>query len=75
MFGIGISELILILIVAFVVVGPDKLPKIARSLGKAIYEVRRATEGVREEIEKEGSFLDDALTGEEAKTGAKKGRK
>jgi len=75
MFGIGISELVLILIVAFVVVGPDKLPKIARTLGKALHEVRRATEGLREEIEDGGSFLDDTLTGEEAKTGAKKGRK
>ncbi|MFQ5588896.1 MAG: Sec-independent protein translocase protein TatB [Nitrospiria bacterium] len=61
MFGIGIPELIIILIVAFVVVGPEKLPRIARSLGKGFYELKRATEGVREEFEKEGEFLEEAL--------------
>jgi len=74
MFGIGISELLLILIVAFVVVGPDKLPKMARTLGKALFEVRRAAEDFRESIEDEGAFLKDTLREEEAGTGAKKGQ-
>ena len=75
MFGVGISELLLILVVAFVVVGPERLPKIARSLGRGLYEIRRATEEVREEIEKEGSLLDDPLSGKEADAGAKKDRR
>ncbi|MEC4678134.1 MAG: twin-arginine translocase TatA/TatE family subunit [Nitrospirota bacterium] len=53
MFGIGIPELLVILVIAFVVVGPEKLPKLARSLGKGFYELRRATDGLREEFEKE----------------------
>ncbi len=61
MFGIGIPELLIILIIAFVVVGPEKLPKLARSLGKGFYELKRATEGVREEFEKESGFLEESV--------------
>ncbi len=73
MFGIGIPELIIILIVAFVVVGPEKLPKIARSLGKGFYELKRATEDVREEFEKEGGFLEDTLEVKDENVKDKKG--
>ncbi len=40
MFNIGFSELILILLVAFVVVGPKDLPRVARALGRAVRTVR-----------------------------------
>jgi len=40
MFNIGFSELIVILLVAFVIVGPKDLPKIARSLGRAVRTVK-----------------------------------
>ena len=52
MFGIGFPELLLILVIALIILGPDKLPQIARALGKGLHEVRRATEEVRAEIEK-----------------------
>ena len=42
MFGIGVPELILILVVGLVVFGPGKLPEVARSLGKGIREFRKA---------------------------------
>ncbi|MFQ5950306.1 MAG: twin-arginine translocase TatA/TatE family subunit [Nitrospiria bacterium] len=58
MFGIGIPELIVVLLIAFVVVGPEKLPKIARTLGKGLFELRRASEEVRNEIEKEGEAIE-----------------
>jgi sec-independent protein translocase protein TatB len=57
MFGIGSSEFLVILIVAFLVLGPSHLPKIARTLGKAMGEFRRvSTEFQRTlnlEVEKE----------------------
>jgi Tat protein translocase TatB subunit len=53
MFGIGTQELILIFLVAFIFLGPKKLPEIARSLGKAVREFRKASSELREEVEKE----------------------
>ncbi|MCX7981598.1 MAG: Sec-independent protein translocase protein TatB [Syntrophales bacterium] len=50
MFNIGIPELIVIFIVALLVVGPKKIPDLAKSLGKAIGEFRRATEDVTESL-------------------------
>lgn len=49
--NIGTWELILILLVAVIVVGPSKLPDVARSVGKAVGEFRRATSGVKREFE------------------------
>lgn len=43
MFGIGTTELILIMVVALLVLGPKKLPDMARSLGKGMAEFRRAS--------------------------------
>ena len=43
MFGIGTTELILILVVALLVLGPKKLPEMARSLGRGMAEFRRAS--------------------------------
>lgn len=47
MFGIGLSEFIVILIMALIFVGPDKLPQLARTLGKAFSEFRKAGEEVK----------------------------
>ncbi len=74
MFGIGIGELIVILIIAFVVVGPEKLPQIARTLGKGFYELKRATDEVRQDIEKEETFSETTVAAGEAKKGEEAGR-
>lgn len=50
MFGIGTPELVVIFIVALVVLGPKRLPEVARALGKGLAELRRATAGVSEEL-------------------------
>lgn len=50
MFGLGIWEIALIGIVALLVLGPDKLPDAARSLGKALNDFRRAGEDMKRDI-------------------------
>ena len=54
MFNIGFAELLVILLIAFVVVGPKYLPKIARALGRFVKYVRKMIEEVKRE-----SGLDD----------------
>jgi len=51
MFGIGLPELILIMAVALIVVGPDKLPGLARSLAKGIVELKKATGTLKESLQ------------------------
>jgi len=50
MFGIGMQELLIIAVIALLVVGPRKLPDLAKSLGKGFSEFRRAADGVTEDI-------------------------
>ncbi len=50
MFGIGMTELLVILGIALIVFGPKKLPELAKHLGKAMREFRKATEEVKENI-------------------------
>jgi len=50
MFGIGMPELLVIAVVALLVVGPKKLPDIAKALGKGLAEFRKATDGATETI-------------------------
>jgi TatA/E family protein of Tat protein translocase len=51
--NIGFPELILILIIALLIFGPKKLPEIGKSLGKAISELKRASNELKETIEDE----------------------
>jgi sec-independent protein translocase protein TatB len=55
MFGIGLPELLLILAVALVVVGPDKLPELAKSLGKGIFELKKAASSLKESFAEEAN--------------------
>lgn len=51
MFGIGAPELAVIIVVALLVLGPKRLPEVARALGKGLAEFRRVTGDVNREIE------------------------
>jgi len=50
MFGIGMTELLVILTVGLLVIGPKKLPELARSLAKGLAEFRRASTEMRREF-------------------------
>jgi Tat protein translocase TatB subunit len=51
--GIGPLELLVVLIIALIVVGPERLPEIARSIGKTLRDLRAMSQGFSAEWEKE----------------------
>ena len=61
MFGIGMPEMLLILAIALIVIGPKKLPDLAKSLGRAFAEFKRATSELKESLEID-SELEDIKT-------------
>lgn len=48
--SIGPAEILVVLVVALIVLGPNRLPDAARSLGRAVNEVRRVTSGLQSEV-------------------------
>ena len=58
MFGIGMPELLLLLAIALIVVGPKKLPELARALGRGIAEFKKATNELKESLETNTDFSD-----------------
>lgn len=55
MFGIGVPELILILIIGLVVFGPGKLPEVGRAVGKSLNEFKKATSGIVDSVSSSGN--------------------
>ena len=56
MFGLGMGELLVILVIALLFLGPKKLPEVASSLGKAIRSFRKATSDLTDQLE-----IDDSV--------------
>ncbi len=57
MFGIGPEELMVIMILALLVLGPERLPKVARDLGKIVGELRRTSDELRDEFLNADKYL------------------
>lgn len=57
MFDVGLPELLVIIVIALIVFGPNKLPELAKALGKAMREFKKATEEVKESFEEETKDL------------------
>ena len=59
MFNIGMPELLVILTVALIVLGPKRLPDVARAIGKAMAEFRKATAGITDELENARAMFEE----------------
>ena len=58
MFGIGLPEMIVILAVALIVVGPERLPDMARSVAKWMFELKKTVNQVKESLADEENLID-----------------
>ena len=70
MFDISFAELMIIAIVGLLVIGPDKLPQVARTLGAYVGRLQRYVAQVKEEVSREARFEDLSRLQEEIKQGA-----
>jgi len=57
-FDFGSGEILLIVLAAFLIFGPSKIPEIARNLGKFINDIKRASEDIKTEINREADRQD-----------------
>lgn len=58
MFGLGMPEILLILAIALIVIGPAKLPELAKTLGRAMGEFKRSAQDFKRSIDIESSLKD-----------------
>lgn len=67
MFGIGTGELLLLLFLALLVLGPERMPKMARDVGKVMNDLRRTSDELREEFLNADRLIRGAITVEPVK--------
>jgi sec-independent protein translocase protein TatA len=57
MFGLGVTEVLVILVIAFLLFGPQQLPEIGRQVGKAVKGFKEATDDIRKSVEPELNLM------------------
>lgn len=60
MFGIGTGELLLLLVLALLVLGPERMPRLARDIGKTVGDLRRTSDELRQEFLSADAVIDRA---------------
>jgi len=53
MFGLGFGEIVIIAILALVLLGPDRLPEALKTGGKLLRDLKKSTDGLKDQVEKE----------------------
>jgi len=53
MFGMSMTEIVILAILALVILGPDRLPEAAKSIGRTVKDLKKATDGLKDQIETE----------------------
>jgi Tat protein translocase TatB subunit len=61
MFGIGIPEFLVILVIALIFVGPERLPEVAKMFSKIFADFRKATDDVSEELRNARQMLEEEI--------------
>ena len=61
MFGIGIPEFLVILVIALIFVGPERLPEVAKMFSRIFADFRKATEDVSEELRNARQMLEEEV--------------
>lgn len=54
MFGLGFSEIVVLAVLGLILLGPEQLPDMARALGRFINDLKRTTDGLQDELKKQG---------------------
>ncbi|MFK5856632.1 MAG: twin-arginine translocase TatA/TatE family subunit [Bacteroidota bacterium] len=70
-FDFGAGEIMLVVLAVLLVFGPAKIPEIARNIGKFINEIKRASEDIKTEINREADRIDRSKRLEEYKASLK----
>jgi sec-independent protein translocase protein TatB len=61
MFGIGTGELLLLLVLALIVLGPERMPRMARDIGKVVGDLRRTSDELRDEFLNADKMIKSAI--------------